>query len=71
MLENVLAMGTNEMSAQTEVNIEKEAELCEESPSASVRNVVKMSTCPKAWIVRREVILFSYKIRINQPFCGI
>lgn len=55
------------MSAQTEVNVKKEAELCEESPSASLRKVVKMSICPKAWIVRRDVTLLSYKIQNNQP----
>lgn len=70
VLDNVIVMGFKEMSARTEVNVNNVTKMCEESLSASVRQVaqkVDMSKSTAHRMMRRDVALFSYKIQINQP----
>lgn len=71
MPENVLAMESKKMSVQTEVNVKKVAKVWKESPSASVQQVAQKVNISKSMvhqIMKSYVVLFPYKIQINQPF---
>lgn len=70
MVNNVLTMGIREMIKRIEVNVKKMTEVCEESPSTSLRQVARKVEMPKSAvhrIMRSDVDLFPYKTKINQP----